>query len=173
MIDFWTMISNERFCNKKSFQNHFSIIFQYHICYDIEIWYLIFLTFLLKNCIFPSFFVFWIIFSGMSVIYAYNCTWTLIWHHRPKIVDQSEISATPRASGISATLMFFSYFFHFYLFFKIFIKSTIFSNKNNNWCFWSSWPPKCCWLNWCCWGTSHPKITAAKQKKIRFFEQKI
>ena len=109
----------------------------------------------------------------MSVIYAYNCTWTLIWHHRPKIVDLSEISATPRAFGISATLMFFSYFFHFYLFFQIFIKSTIFSNKNNNWCFWSSWPPKCCWLNWCCWGTSHAKITAPKQKKIRFFEQKI
>ena len=70
-------------------------------------------------------------------------------------------------------LYFFSYFFHFYLFFQIFIKSTIFSNKNNNWCFWSSWPPKCCWLKWCCWGTSHPKITAPKQKTIRFFEQKI
>ena len=116
---------------------------------------------------------FLVIFSIMSVIHAYNCTWTLIWHHRPKPVDQSEISAAPRASGISATLMFLSYFFHFYLFFQIFIKSTIFSNKNNNWCFWSSWPPKCCWINWCCWGTSHPKIAAAKQKKIRFFEQKI
>ena len=123
----------------------------------------------MKISLFSTKIIFSIIFSDMSVIYAYNCTWTLIWHHRPKIADQSEISATPRASGISATLMFFSYFFHFYLFFQIFIKSTIFSNKNNNWCFWSSWPPKCCWLNWCCWGTSHPKITAPKQKNNTIF----
>ena len=54
-----------------------------------------------KNRIFGIFFAFLIIFSYMSVIYAYNFIWTLIWHHKPKIVDRSEISATPRASRMS------------------------------------------------------------------------
>ncbi len=35
------------------------------------------------------------------IIYVYTCTWVFIWHHMPKIVDQSEISATPRASKIA------------------------------------------------------------------------
>ena len=48
-----------------------------------------------KISFFSSFSSLLVIFSDMSVIYAYNCIWTLIWHHRPKIIDRSEISTTP------------------------------------------------------------------------------
>ena len=52
-----------------------------------------------KKWFFPLFFEFLVIFSNMSVIYAYNFISTLIWH-RPKIADRSEISGTPRVSQI-------------------------------------------------------------------------
>ena len=35
------------------------------------------------------------------IIYVYTCTWILIWHHMPKIIDQSKISGTLRVSKIA------------------------------------------------------------------------
>ena len=81
--------------------------------FDIPFW----AHFSSKKCTLGTCFEFLIIFSNVSVIYAYNCTWTFIWHHRPKIVDQSEISATPRASRVSKKSKkwkIFCCFFHYF-----------------------------------------------------------